>query len=453
MTVSVRAAAGFVLAALLAAHPLRAQEPMHGGHDMHATAASPHPMPVVPLGGGWVLAGMAQAFPVVTRGFVEGESPLDGSRAYLTQPVAMANVESGASRWVLRVTPNFEGLTQPDGELTPGGWGEGFIDSRHPHTFLHELMLSWNLWELAPGLDVSLSAGKGFAPYGTDDPMARPVLKYPTNHHLSQILERWTVNAVALAGPWSLEAGLFGGQEPEGPWDMSNVTPFGNSWSVRLARRFGEGGDMAVWPWELKGSWGSVTERHHDEETTTSLANVALRHQRAWAGVGELYALVEASRSDPEGAEEGYWSLLGEARLGAGRHQPYYRFEWATRPEFARDAATGEGFFRYDHDAHPVGASRWAIHTAGYGFSATELPVSVRPFVEAQLASVRRERGAVDPEALFGADRIWAVSVGARVFLGGGPMRMGSYGVLDPVSRMRRQMGGEADGMGHAHHD
>jgi hypothetical protein len=32
------------------------------------------------------------------------------------------------------------------------------------------------------------------------------------------------------------------------------------------------------------------------------------------------------------------------------------------------------------------------------------------------------------------------VSAGARIFLGGGPMRMGSYGVLDAMTQMNRAM-------------
>ena len=48
-------------------------------------------------------------------------------------------------------------------------------------------------------------------PSSTDDPMARPAVKYPTNHHLSQILERWTVNGAYVTRAWSVEAGVFGG--------------------------------------------------------------------------------------------------------------------------------------------------------------------------------------------------------------------------------------------------
>src|SRR5690606_20685985 len=146
------------------------------------------------------------------------------------------NIESPGSRLAMRTTLNFEAITQEDGELTFGAWGEGFIDRRHPHTLLHELMLSLNVWDAAAG-SASISAGKGFAPFGTDDPMSRPGLKYPTNHHLSQILERWTVNGAYRRGGWSFEAGVFGGTEPDGPYDLSNIESFGDSWAARLTYR------------------------------------------------------------------------------------------------------------------------------------------------------------------------------------------------------------------------
>ena len=191
-----------------------AMEP-EAGHQMQ------HRMFRLPLGD-WHVVGMGQVFPVVTTGGpdngVGGE--LRRTEWYLTQPALMANLESPSRRLVLRTTLNFEGVTLGSGELTYGGWGEGFIDKRHPHTLLHEAMLSWNLWEIAGG-GLSLSAGKGFAPYGTDDPMARPGLKYPTNHHLSQVLERWTVSGIWRLAGWSLEAGVFGGTEPEGPGAVS----------------------------------------------------------------------------------------------------------------------------------------------------------------------------------------------------------------------------------------
>ena len=435
--------------------------PVHGQHADHAPAMgdsashAAHEMWTAELGSGWRLLAMAQAFPIVTFGAPgEEESPLNATEAYLTQPAIMANIESPGSRLALRTTLNFEGLTLADGELTSGGWGEGFIDKRHPHTLLHELMLSVNFTDVLGG-EASISAGKGFAPYGTDDPMARPGLKYPTNHHLSQILERWTVNGVFLRDGWSVEAGLFGGGEPEGPYDLSNIESFGDSWSTRLAKRWGAGhGPMAAW--EASASYGRVVEEHHGEEEITRLWNLALRHGLAY-DFGDVYGLVEFSRSDPVEAE-GFFSLLGETQLTAGRHQPYLRIEYATRPEYPRDGPAGtDEFFRYDHGAHAEGATRWLITNMGYNFIASRGALSIRPFVNAQHHRVSLERGpaTLEPDALFGTDSFWSVSLGARVFLGGDPMRMGSYGVLDAMTAMNRMMAPPEpmpmEGAGHHH--
>lgn len=50
-------------------------------------------------------------------------------------------------------------------------------------------------------------------------------------------------------------------------------------------------------------------------------------------------------------------------------------------------------------------------------------------------------RGEADVQALFGDDRFWGISLGVRLFLGSaGPMRMGSYGVLDDMTSNHRPM-------------
>jgi hypothetical protein len=411
---------------------LAAQAPAPGG------AAPAHEMLMAPLAGGWRVMGMGQIFPITTSAEpFHDDSPLGASEVYFTQPAAMVNLESPGSRVVLRGTVNFEAWTQPEGEYTLGAWGEGFIDRRHPHTLLHEAMVSFNAWN-APGGAFSVSAGKGFAPYGTDDPMSRPGVKYPTNHHLSQILERWTLNAVYLhRSGLSVEAGLFGGAEPRDPYDFSNAKSFGDSWSARVTQRLGNGFGPAA-PWEASASYARVEEEHGGEKAATHLLNAALRHQRAYR-FGELYALAEASRSEPDGADDGYYSLLGEARVSLGaarRHQPYLRVEYATRPEYHRQGALGsDDFFRYDHDhGHTDGSTRWLVHTAGYAYRATHFPFAAAPFVEIQHHGVRADRGNAEPGALFGGDSFWSLSTGFRIFVGGGPMRMGSYGVLDPMS-------------------
>jgi hypothetical protein len=320
------------------AHPAQHDSAQMGGHGMS------HEMTMVNLGGGWMAIGMAQAFPTGTIAAPsEDDTPLARKGLYLTQPALMLNVEAPGSSVSLRTTLNFEGITQPWGELTFGDWGEGFIDKRHPHTFLHEAMLSVNVWAKRGG-GFSLSAGKGFAPYGTDDPMSRPVIKYPTNHHLSQILERFTVNAVYSHPSWSFEVGVFGGNEPTNVWDFSNIEGFANSFSPRVGKHFGSE-LMGTWPFELTGSFGYVKEEHQEGEPAalTRLYNVALRHEDDH-GSGRMYALIEGSWSDLEDGD-GYFSILGEGSITRGLHKPYARIEYATRPEFVRqDRRARPGF-------------------------------------------------------------------------------------------------------------
>ena len=166
------------------------------------------------------------------------------------------------------------------------------------------------------------------------------------------------------------------------------------------------------------------------------LWNVALRHEHDH-GSTRLYALAEASWNPTDEL----YSLLAEGRLSIGRHAPYGRVELALRPEYERlDNRATQSFFRYHLDADVLGATRWLILTAGYGVRATPLPSSVRPFVEAQYNVVGSARGAIEPAALFGRAKFLTLSAGMRIFLGGEPMRMGAYGVLDPATLMHREV-------------
>jgi hypothetical protein len=249
---------------------------------------------------------------------------------------------------------------------------------------------------------------------------------------LSQILERWTLNAAWLRGTWSIEAGVFGGQEPDGVYDLSNIESFGDSWSARIAKRWGSTAPTTP-QWETSASFASVTEFAHTVEETTRLANASVA-RTAPLGSGQLYALLEASRSFLA-AHADFFSLLAEARWSGGGHQPYARVEYASRPEYAREgAAGGDEFFHYEHDTDPTGTTRWLIATAAYAYELTPSPWSVRPFVEVQHHQIRGDAGTVTAMGLFGGTRFWALSFGARVFLGGEPMRMGSYGILDSMT-------------------
>jgi hypothetical protein len=188
-----------------------------------------------------------------------------------------------------------------------------------------------------------------------------------------------------------------------------------------------------------------VSEHHpHGDPIRSRLWNAALRRERATS-----YALVEASIADPDDRAADF-SILGEARVRAGRFDPYVRAEYASRPEFARiGVSETDEFFRYDHDEHAIGATRWMILSLGGGWRATPAPFAVRPFVEARIFRVAEERGGIDARALFGERTFSSLSIGARILFGGEPMRMGSYGVLDPMVRMLQPAaaGGAPEGM------
>src|SRR4051812_19396930 len=132
------------------------------------------------------VAVMAQAIPLITSA-----RPTAGSRslteAYLSQPIIMAHA-TWRDGWRAVGTLNLEGLTLARGELNTGGYGEGYVDRRHPHAYVHELLAGYETQNDRWG--ASAFAGRGFVPFGSDDPMMRPFVKYPVNHHLAQLLER-----------------------------------------------------------------------------------------------------------------------------------------------------------------------------------------------------------------------------------------------------------------------
>jgi len=192
---------------------------------------------------------------------------------------------------------------------------------------------------------------------------------------------------------------------------------------------------------EIGASVASIAgESHADDDHADAdrilLWNVATRYDRpAWGG--DLYGLIEYSRST-QGEDPNLRSLLAEAQWVLGPHRPYLRIENATRPEFEREGESGDAFYRYDHDAAPIGTSEWTIWSLGYGYTLRESGVSPRPFVEVQRFGVSDRGDGISARSVLETKRGWGLSFGVRLFLGGDQMRMGSYGVLDPMARMYR---------------
>jgi hypothetical protein len=374
-------------------------------------------------------------------GAYEGADRVPGGQGLaeirVVQPVVWLHA-GAARRLELMGVVNLEGATIPGGELAPGNWGEGFVDRRHPHTYLHELVLTAN--DLLGGHDgrgaVSLSLGKGFAPFGTDDPMVRPFLRYPVNHHLSQILERAVAIAAVAAGPLRGEIGLFNGDEPErpGPWPRIGER-FGDSWSARLTGIVRPGAT-------IQGSLARVHSPEHRPGAGTDQhkLNLSARWQ-ANVGGHPTYALAEWSRTSEADGFFVFHSLLAEGAWSAGPHRLQYRFERTERPEEERLSAFRS---RRPHLENSIlGVTRWTVHTVGYRVEALRRArVAVEPLVEVGFARVARVGGGIfEPAAVYGRDRIWTLALGIRLSAGATMHRMGRYGAAEEEP-MRGTMSG-----------
>jgi hypothetical protein len=344
----------------------------------------------------------------------------------------MAHAGAFSNRLRLLATINFEGLTIPEGELALGDWGEGFIDRRHPHTYLHEAVVSFDdlLGRLDGSTRVSLSAGKGFAPFGTDDPMARPVLRYPVNHHLAQILERAVTILGVRAGPALIEAGLFNGDEPERPGQWPRFGRFGDSWSGRLTV-------LPVPGLEFQGSHAEVNSPEHRPGFGTDQHKWSLSGR--WAGAVNrrpVYGLIEWARTSEANGFFVFQSFLAEGAWTLGRSRLHYRFERTERPEEERVFSSFRSL-RPHFENSILGITRWTIHTAGYTFRLSSLQnvVDMLPFVELSHGRVADVGGGLfDARSFYGETSFWAVSVGARLDLGMRLHRMGRYGVAQDTA-------------------
>ena len=383
----------------------------------------------------------AQAIGVVTH-----ESPAIHSRdlteGYVTQPVVMATATFWSDALEMKGTLNLEGATMKRGELNAGIIGEGYIDRRHPHTYMHELVITGQRRVGDNG--ASLTLGKGFAPFGTDDPMARPFEKYPINHHLSQILERAVAIGALRSRRVIVEAGLFNGDEPESPGDVPNRARYWDSWSGRVTLvPFPQG--------EFQTSYARVRSpenaRGGGEDQHKQSASIRLEDAQHSG-----YGLLEWARtSDYVGSTRtfAFTSLLAETSARYGVASGALRLERTDRPDEAR--LTNE--FKTPlpaNDLSITGRSRWTIIT---GRLAVQVPVartlSFEPFAE--VARIRftptlRPSG-FDPAQFYGSDRIWSFSLGATLRLGMSHMRMGRYGVATTEMRGMKMDGMKMDGM------
>jgi hypothetical protein len=377
------------------------------------------------------LSVMAQAIPLVTRA---DPTATHGAltEGYLTQPLVMAHASWRSLRGVS--TLNFEGLTLDRGELATGAYGEGYVDRRHPHAYVHELLVGAE--SNRGGLRASLFAGRGFAPFGSDDPMVRPFEKYPVNHHLSQVLERVVAVGAVRYGPLVAEIGTFNGDEPTGPGSSPNFDRFGDSWSSRLTLLPITGG-------EVSASYASVTspEVRAGHGLDQHKGSVVARFSRE-TPMSSRYVMLEWARTDESDngtLTTSLTSLLGETAFCARGVILGARLERTDRPEEERllDPFRTP---RPSSDLANLGVSRWTTITASISAPSVRARiVSARPFIELSRIGVApgTPPGIFNPELRYGARRLWMYSAGIRLRAGSMHDRMGRYGVAAPDMTMR----------------
>ena len=399
-------------ASTIALAPAAAQ---HEGH-MHEQPARPF---VYGIGASAIAVGTQVDPGVSNRRLREG---------YLTQPMLHGHASGFGGALGVQAMIDFEGATLKRGELAPGAWGEGYVDRRHPHTWLHELVASASTPSYR-GAQLSISGGKGFAPFGTDDPMVRPLERFPVNHHLAQILERALVVGALRWRSLTLETARFNGDEPESPADAPNASNFADSWAHRVTFRPLDG-------FELQASKAFV----RSPESTTGHANdhrqrsASMRIARR-TPAGEVYALSEwattwVSKDDRQAGRLG--TALFEASLARAFWTVAARYERSARPEEERLANP----FRTPYPSAEVqilGRTRFDIATASVSRPMRTLGIDIAPFIEVSLVTARpiAVPAAFVPAEFYGRDRISVVSAGFRLAAGMRHGRAGRYAVAD----------------------
>jgi hypothetical protein len=401
-------AALFSFVVVLTASKTAAQDE-HAGHGMSADSAVTGPS--VSAGVSGIVLGTIAKPGINTRTLAEG---------YLTQPMAMAMLMTSRQRFVAELTLNFEGSTLDRGELNAGVYGEGYVDRRHPHTLVHQLVGTGNF--RVREVRMSLTGGKGFVPFGTDDPMSRPFVKYPVNHHLAQILERALVSAAVAAGPVMIEGATFNGDEPEGPHDLPDWDHFGDSWSTRFTVR-----TKGV---ELQGSVARV-------ESPELPQGGGLDHRKLSASArfqsNGRYLLAEWARTrEGEGSATAFTfnSALAEGSIAFGRFTVGARAERTERPEEER-ALNAFRTPRPHSDLAIVGITRWNVLTMNAGAimpSYRKIRTTLFAEIATQKPVATTSPALFIPEDFYGSSRLWSFSAGVRIGVGMKHGRMGRYG-------------------------
>jgi hypothetical protein len=382
----------------------------------------------------WSLGAGVIPLVTVASPAVAGKTLTEG---YLSQPMVMLSAHDQRNRFTLHSMLDFEGVTLERGELNAGMFGEGYVDRRHPHTYLHELVAVGTA--TIGAARASIAAGKGFVAFGTPDPMTRPFVKYPVNHHFSQILERALVTAAIRSGPVLLEVSSFNGDEPTSPSDWPDTDRFFDSWSAR----------GTVFPFagiEVQGSVARVKSPELDAGGGLDQRKMSLsiEHGHETSTIPH-HVMVEWARSaDYSGSSRtfAFTSFLIEGEVDPKAISVAARLERTERPEEERLA----NVFRTQRPATDfsiLGKTRWTVATVGLSRSIRTGIARIGPFVEVAYATPKAllRPTVFEPRDFYGSRSLWSFSAGARLNIGAMHMSAGQYGAAARQTMHAMDMG------------
>lgn len=399
-------------AAFAAAVGIAPARTLQAQHDRHATPDT---------ASRWSAGAMAVALVTRAQPAALGRTVTEG---YLSQPMFFGSMRLAGGRLSALATLNLEGATLRRGEINPGGYGEGYIDRRHPHTYLHEAMVG--VGGTASGVRGSLFAGKGFVPFGTDDPMVRPFVKYPVNHHHAQLMERVVLVGALQLSRVAVEVARFNGDEPEGPSDWPNAGRALDSWAARLTAHAPGGMELSASTAHVQSPEFATGEGLDQRKASASLRLV--RPRGTWRYVFAEWA--RTREGGARGATFDFTSLLVEGAMQRRGVQLAARLERTERPEEDRLDDPYRSV-RPLLDFNILGRTRWDIATAHVALpDLRALGVRLAPFVEGAWLRPRAlaRPTPMDPLVFYDASQLWMLSAGVRLHAGTMRSRFGRYG-------------------------
>ena len=262
-------------------------------------------------------------------------------------------------------------------------------------------------------------------------PWSRPVVRYPVNHHLAQILER----AVVIAGyRWRacpvrgrpVQRRRAGAARPVAQTSAGSAIPgrggspfcrcesssFRAPTLTSTLPSIGPGAGTDQHKWSVSGRWDGAVGHY------------------------PVYGLVEWARTSEAEGFFVFHSFLAEGAWTVGRSRLHYRFERTERPEEERTLDPFRSV-RPHFENSILGITRWTIHTLGYGVPAGAARRRLRalPFVEMSYGRMADVGGGLfDVRSFYGGTRSGRSALVCDCGLGMRMHRMGRYGVAQDTA-------------------